>query len=71
MLHSFLFRDIYYNIFFATGWDTGEVVYNARIIADGSTENLNHSYFSWFPNNHMIVWFISLIFRLNNLFGIF
>lgn len=63
---------IFYNIYFATGWDAGWVVYQAHIIADGATDGLDHFYFSRCPNNQMLVWVLSLIFRLNNnLFGIF
>lgn len=62
---------ISYNIYFDTMWDSGLIVENARMIAEGKTDILANSYFSMYPNNIFLVWFYSMIFKLNLAFGIF
>lgn len=62
---------IFHNIYFASGWDCGNVIRNARMIANGETEGLNNWYFSLFPNNQLLVVVEALIFKVNNAFGIF
>ncbi|MBR5279739.1 MAG: hypothetical protein IKU26_02050 [Clostridia bacterium] len=53
---------IFYNIYFETGWDSGYIVSIARRIAAGE-EGFTAWYFGRYPNNFLLVWFYSVVFR--------
>ena len=57
------------NIFFLTGWDVFNILRNGAMIAANSTEVLNNSYFSAYPNNIFLVWLISIFARIESVCG--
>ena len=59
-----------YNIQFLTNWDVNVLLSNAKWIADGDYHKLSNGYFSTYPNNVLLVWCFSLIFKFLNLIGI-
>ena len=56
-------------ISFATGWDAREVSWQADLVSQGDV-NLDNEYFSHYPNNLLITFFYSLVFRFAGLFGL-
>lgn len=60
---------ISYEILFASGWDAGEVSWQAGLVAAGES-NLDNSYFSNYPNNLLITFLYSLAYRLMGVFGL-
>lgn len=59
-----------YNIQFLTNWDVNMLLSNAKWIADGDYQKLNNGYFSSYPNNVLLVYCFSLVFKFLNLIGI-
>lgn len=59
---------ISYNICFRSlSWDSATIIDNAKLIAGGgNAENLSNFYFSSFPTNQFLVFFTSLLFKINN-----
>ncbi|MDE7423518.1 MAG: hypothetical protein K2N51_07465 [Lachnospiraceae bacterium] len=60
---------ISYEILFASGWDAGEVCWQAGLVAAGESK-LDNSYFSNYPNNLLITFLYSLAYRLMGVFGL-
>lgn len=60
---------ISYEILFATGWDAGEVSWQAGLVAQGDKE-LDNNYFSHYPNNLLITFLYSLAYRFMGIFGL-
>jgi hypothetical protein len=56
------------NTYFVSGWDSGMVLSQAYRLASG--ESMDVSYFSQYPNNLLLLWFYSLIFRACFAFGV-
>lgn len=72
---SFFFLQLYisYNIFFETGWDSGAyVIPAARLVSQHAemAESINN-YFSFYPNNLLLVNIYALILKVNQKIGIF
>lgn len=59
-----------YNIQFLTGWDVSVLLWNAKLIAEESYNNLSNEYFSIYPNNIFVVFLFSQIFKFLQLIGI-
>lgn len=59
-----------YGGFFLSGWDTSVIhqAVNAERIHDYS--QIDHGYFSWFPNNLMLVWTFKVVAKVAGWFGI-
>ena len=58
-----------YGSYFNSGWDPGTIL-NASIgVFKNKSELINLAYFSYFPNNLMIVWLFSHIYKLAQFFG--
>lgn len=63
---------ISYNIFFETGWDSGSaIIPAARFLAVGDNSILGADYFSYYPNNSLLILIYSYILKFNDTFGIF
>lgn len=60
---------ISYEIAFASGWDAGEVSWQAGLVAAGESK-LDNSYFSHYPNNVLITFLYSFAYRFMGLFGL-
>lgn len=60
---------ISYGILFATGWDAGEVSWQAGLVAAGE-KALDNSYFSHYPNNLLITFLYSLAYRFMGIFDL-
>lgn len=59
-----------YNILFLTGWDAGAAVFPAADLAStGSSMNDFNAYFSTYPNNILLVWIFSKVFKIASLFN--
>ncbi|MGN0181740.1 MAG: hypothetical protein ACI4DP_04920 [Candidatus Ornithomonoglobus sp.] len=54
---------------FATGWDCGTILENAKYLAHDMTDSLNIVYYSSNPNNILLTFFYSLLYRLAEIFG--
>lgn len=61
---------ICYNIFFITDWDVQYILDNAFKIANGFYNEIDNNYYSIYPNNILITWFFSLIFKFSFSIGI-
>lgn len=65
---------IFYNIYFASNqWDPAAIITVARAIANGEVKKLDvwySKYLSWFPNNQFIVYVFSILFKINDKFGV-
>lgn len=59
------------NIYFYTSWDVAVILKAARKILAEDYGSLWHDYFSWYPNNHFILWIDTVILRINRAFGIY
>ncbi|MCI8409754.1 MAG: hypothetical protein HFJ09_10895 [Lachnospiraceae bacterium] len=60
---------ISYEILFVSGWDAGEVSWQASLVAAGE-KALDNSYFSHYPNNLLITFLYSLAYRLMGIVGL-
>ena len=62
---------VFYNIFFWTGWDVWLLVDISNQVASGATEiEVFNDYFCKYPNNLLLTWILSAIFKINSAFGI-
>lgn len=61
---------IFENILFFSNWDVRAIYTNADMIAKGEIEGLSHSYFSWCPNNQMIVLIQSVLLKIYYAFDV-
>ena len=52
-------------------WDEGRLIRNAMSASIGDIGALDHDYFSFFPNNQMLLFIDSTLFKLNSKIGIF
>jgi hypothetical protein len=59
-----------YNIYFESGWDVGAILRNARKIVSHDNNGLSNTYFSHYPNNFLLLSFISFLLSINEKFGI-
>ncbi len=50
--------------------DPGSVCDNALILADNNPDEINHMYFSVYPNNILLGWLLAMSFRFGRLIGI-
>ena len=55
--------------FWTETWDAHIISLDAQLIARNSFDQLDHTYFSWYPNNQLLVFIFSLFFRVNDLIG--
>lgn len=60
---------ISYEILFSSGWDAGEVSWQAGLVAAGESK-LDNNYFSNYPNNLLITFLYSLAYRFMGVFGL-
>lgn len=60
---------VFYNIFFKTGWDTGVLTGTALKIVEGVSEPIRDEYYLTYPNNLTLTWILTVLFRINELFG--
>ena len=64
----------FYNTYYVTNkWDPAAIINAAHAIANGEVESLDiwySKYLSWFPNNQFIVYIFSILFKINNQFGV-
>ena len=56
--------------YFITGWDVKYVLNNSELMAEGRSNELEHWYFSRYPNNILLAFFFSLIIRICTLLHI-
>lgn len=61
---------ICYNIYFETDWDVQVIVSNARSILAGHPEELNNGYFSRYPTNMFLLWFVTNCLKWNQIIGV-
>lgn len=62
---------VFYNIFFWTGWDVWLIVDVSNQIAGGATEiEVFNDYFCKYPNNLLLTWLLSSIFKINSALGV-
>ena len=63
---SFLFQVIAVSqYYFITNWDVTTVFQNSLYIAYGKNDQLNHAYFSTYPNNILITYLYVFLIRIN------
>ncbi len=55
---------------FTPNWDVGLMCENAHILADNDPQFMNHSYFSFYPNNILLTWLLAMSFRFGRLIGL-
>jgi hypothetical protein len=58
-----------YGGYFNTGWDAGIVRSTALLEFYKHYARLPNNYFSWFPNNQLIVWLFTGVLRIGKAFG--
>jgi hypothetical protein len=59
-----------YGGYFWPGWDAGIIKYTVTVEFYKDYAHLPNDYFTWFPNNQLIVWLFTGVLRIANAFGI-
>lgn len=73
ILFFFVQLFVFYNIFFETGWDSGNSVLPAtkELLTHVNPELLQESYYNVYPNNLFIINVFAVLLKLNSVLGIF
>ena len=58
------------NVFFITGWDSNVILTDSYLLRDLKIEQLNHYYYSVYPNNIFLTYIFATIMKLEKFLGI-
>lgn len=71
IIYFILLMYISYNVFFQPGWDAGVIVAASRQMVEGDIPTCYNNYYSQHPNNLLITCIYALVYKVNNICGIF
>lgn len=59
---------VFYHTYFITGWDSQIIVEIASYLSEGWVPKVYHSYLSFYPNNLLMTWIYSILFKISTVF---